>query len=721
MSLFRLSLSLQMAIATILGILVGLFLGDICQVFAPWANAYVMILKVTILPYLVGAIIHGLGSLSNNQAKQILKKGILFIVLAWLINLSIIYFINFSFPHAKGSLKTGFVSSTSHSINFAELLIPENIFFSLSNNIVPAVVIFSVLIGIALMHLKQKEMLMSSLQTIVDALTRVTSWISRITPIGTFLIMAQQVGTIQPSTVKQVSTYLILYIIGTSFVIFWIFPRLVSMLTRLPALHWLKLMLPVLLLAYTTNVVIVSLPYIMEIVRRETSELYPRDEKAQSPIQGIVSVVFNMPLASLFVIVFICFSALFYQIPMTFTGHIELLLTTFLTSLGAIGLGSWVNSLNFLLDTLGMPQEALTLYLTTVPFVSGFQSMVSAMEIASLSLFITLACRNLIAWKWIKIMKSCVVTLTPIFLVFAALQLSALLPPIQRISKSINELNISSNTKSTVYLPSNSDSITPRNPNEDSLTQILNSKTLRVGYNPSVPPFSFVNNNGNVVGYDIAFAYELAKDLGCSLELIPMNYGTLSSDLSHGLYDIGMSAITITASRLKWICFTEPYLESKVVLVFRKENRKKYKTLDQIIANSDLRIAALQGSSFAGLANEIFPDKQVVLLPSYDQFTKESPNDILLWEEQEALAWVLEHPQYYILFPSPPIGVDSLGYAVKGGDDRFLCYLNQWLLLKEHQGFKQKAYKLWILGKTNSDTKEPPRWSIIHDVLHWTK
>lgn len=721
MSLFRLSLSLQMAIATVMGILVGLFLGDICQVFSSWANAYVMILKITILPYLVGAIIHGLGSLSSSQAKQILKKGFFFIALAWAINLCIVYLINFSFPYAKGVVKTGFISSTTHSINFAEMLIPENIFYSLSNNIVPAVVIFSVLIGVALMHLKQKEMLMSSLQTVVDALTRVTSWISRITPIGTFLIMAQQVGTIQPTTVKQVSTYLILYVIGTSFVIFWIFPRLVSMLTRLPALRWLKLMLPVLLLAYTTNVVIVCLPYIMEIVRRETSELYPKDEKAQSPIQGIVSVVFNMPLASLFVIVFILFSSQFYKIPMTFSSHVELLLTTFLTSLGAIGLGSWVNSLSFLLETLNMPEEALSLYLTTLPFVSGFQSMVSAMEIASISLFITLACRNLIAWNWGKILRSAVLTLTPIFLVFAGLQITALLPPIQRNAKSICELNIPADIKATAYLETNLASFPLRNPQEDSLTQILSSKTLRVGYNPHVPPFSFINSDGKVVGFDIAFAYELAKDLGCALELVPMNYFTIQNDLNRGLYDIGMSAITITAYRLKSICFTRPYMESKLVLVFRKENRKKYTSTDLILENSESQIAVLKGSSFDPLAREFFPGKEVIPLENYNQFGEGYTNDVLLWEEQEAVAWVLQHPQYYILFPNPPLGVDSLGYAVKEHDDRFLCYLNQWLLLKEHQGFTQKMYDLWILGKTEKAVKEPPRWSIIRNVLHWTK
>src|SRR5690606_15042139 len=145
---------------------------------------------------LIAAIIHGIGQLSSFQAKLILKKGIMFIGLAWAINIAMIYLVYFAYPQAKTS-QAGYISTETPQINFAELLIPENIFYDLANNIVPAIVIFSLFIGIALMFIKEKDTLMNSLKNIVEALTRITSWIARITPIGTFLIIANQVGTIQ--------------------------------------------------------------------------------------------------------------------------------------------------------------------------------------------------------------------------------------------------------------------------------------------------------------------------------------------------------------------------------------------------------------------------------------------------------------------------------------------------------------------------------------------
>src|ERR1700681_59937 len=91
MKLFKISLTWQMALGTALGVLTGLFFGEYCSVFSPWAAAYVMILKVTTIPYLFCAIIHGIGQLYISQALQILKKGLFFITLAWVINIGMIY------------------------------------------------------------------------------------------------------------------------------------------------------------------------------------------------------------------------------------------------------------------------------------------------------------------------------------------------------------------------------------------------------------------------------------------------------------------------------------------------------------------------------------------------------------------------------------------------------------------------------------------------------
>ncbi len=706
------SLPLQMLFASLLGIGVGIFFGESCEVFARWGNAYIMLMKITILPYLICAIIHGVGRFQAAQAKTILKKGILFIAIAWVINIAMIYLTVYAFPQPSGEQLGSFISEKPPAIDLAKMLIPENIFFALSHNIVPAIVIFSLLIGIALINLPEKQAMMDFLGVFVAALTRITIWIAKITPIGTFLIIAYQVGTTDLATVKQVGSYLFLYLLTLGFIIFWIFPRLTSSLTTLSSYAWIKDLFPILLLAYTANTVIVCLPYIIQLLERETSF----SKEAQSQNQGIVSIVFNLPFASLFMTVFVFFTAVLYRSPLSLLGQLELFLTTFLTSLGAIGIGSWLNSLTFLLDTLGLPLDALDLYLVTMPFTSGVQSMLAAVEIASISLLITLSCQNRLQFNWSKIFKSAFITALPVLLVFAAIKSSHLLPKLETEGQTICDMAM----REDVQVRFSGELQAARHSKEDPFDRILRTKVLRVGYNPSTIPFCFFNSQGNPVGYDMAFAFELAHDLGCTLELVPMDYSEVAKEANEDLFDVGMSSISITEERLKEGAFTTPYMHAKLVFVINDRHRKEFSSLESIQKNPHVRIAVLKNTSFVSLAERLFPGKKIVQLETEDMFTDQSA-DVLFWGEQEAISWVIRHPHYTVIFPTPSLGVDSFGYLVRGNAPRLLNFLNQWLELKKNEGFTQLQYDRWILGKKERPADAEHRWSLMQDVLHWKK
>jgi proton glutamate symport protein len=707
-----------MLLATLMGILCGVFFGDMCKALAPWGAAYIMLLKVTTIPYLAGALMHGIAQFSNTQAREILKKGLFFIALAWLINIGMIYLATLLFPQVVGVPHGSYLVTEPAPINFADLLIPENIFYSLANNILPSVVVFSLIVGISLMSIKDKQPFMAILETGIKSLTMITAWISRLTPFGTFLIIANQAGTIQVATIQQISTYIILYILIVSLITFWIVPRIVSALTPISAFQWVKILLPVLLLAYTTNLVIVCLPYIIALIERETQILHPRDERAQSQIQGTVSIIFNLPLGSLFMTLFILFIATFYHAPFGLAGHLQMLLTTFLTSLGSIGIGSWINSLTFLLDTLALPLDAVDLFLSSVPFTAGFQSMISAMEITSLSLLITLACRNLINFKWGKLLKGALYTFVPVFALLAFLVWYKPFPELKETSITIYDLRLPQDVNVKVYSRDQL-SLVPKRESGELFNQILESKVLRVGYNTNVLPFCFTNKWGEIVGYDIAYAYELAHDLGCDLELVPMDYGNMAEEIGSGLYDIAMSAVSIREGRLRDFFFSFPYSEGKIGFVVRDHHRKKFEKIEEIQDDRSLTIAVFKGSIYETIVRRIFPRHTIVTCSSYAEFVNHPTADALLWAEPQAVAWALENPFFTTVFPKPSLGIDSLGYPVRRDSLLLLNYLNEWLELKSDEGFARQQVNRWILGKPDTGLEKIPRFSLIRNTLHW--
>jgi len=700
-----------MALGTILGIFAGLFFGDYCNIFAPWTTAYIMILKITTIPYLICAIIQGIGQLHTSQAIQILKKGLFFIALVWAVNIIMIYTAVFLFPSTSNSALTNYISTQSTSIDFASLLIPDNIFYALSNNIVPAVVVFAIVVGISLMHIRDKSSLIHLATALVDSLTKITSWISRITPFGTFLIISNQVGTIQLSTVKQVSTYVILYIFIICTIVFWIFPRLISSLTNISTFRWIRDLFPILLLGYTTNVVIVCLPFIIELVKKEVQQFLPTDEKAQSQIQGIVSVTFNLPLGSLFITIFVFFIGVFYGTALNIASQMKLFISAFLTSLGSVGLGAWLNSLSFILETLGLPPEAVNIFLTTLPFTAGFQSMVSVMEIASLSLLITLACHRLLLPKIHRLLRKSLFTIAPIVAAIIGIKSHNPLPQIQNCSTSIFDLRLECPSP-VIELPS------PNERTEDPLIRILKTKTLRVGFNTEAAPFCFMNHFRQVAGYDIAFAQQLAQDLDCRLVLVPMNYNSLANQLKQGEFDIAMSAVSITEERLPYVYFPKPYLEGSIIFISKEKCRKLFSQPSAIENNTQFKIAFLKGSSYESLAQSFFPNHSLIPIENYDEFLQ-SDADLLLWTEPQAISWITHHPGYGIIHPNPSLGIDKLSYALPQGSNLLLNYLNIWLSLKQADGFADQQYNLWILGKTETTIKTEPRWSVLRNILHW--
>ena len=52
---------------------------------------------------------------------------------------------------------------------------------------------------------------------------------------------------------------------------------------------------------------------------------------------------------------------------------------------------------------------------------------------------------------------------------------------------------------------------------------------LRVGYIEDSVPYAFFNTAGDLVGFDVEMAHQLARDLGVGLELVPIARSTMTT------------------------------------------------------------------------------------------------------------------------------------------------------------------------------------------------
>src|SRR5512139_3896279 len=228
------SLSKQILVGLAAGVAAGLFFGEKAAFLELPAKAFVQLLQVTVLPYVIGSLIVGVARGTPEQARRLASKGGTALVLLWALGLLLVFLTPLGLPPEKGGSFFSTVDVTRDTeIDWIELYIPSNPFRSLANNLVPAVVVFSVLLGVALLGVKGKERVLDALQIANQALGRAGNLVVKITPLGLLAIAGHAAGTLRVDELERLQAYLVVYVGLSLILMLWLVPAVVSALTGL--------------------------------------------------------------------------------------------------------------------------------------------------------------------------------------------------------------------------------------------------------------------------------------------------------------------------------------------------------------------------------------------------------------------------------------------------------------------------------------------------------
>src|SRR5215510_13573109 len=130
-------------IGLVLGIAIGLLLGERARFFEFAADGYVRLLQMTVLPYIMVSVVAGFFNQDVTKAGRLfLRVGVLTMAL-WGLTLVLVFLMPLTFPRVETAafFSTSLVQERA-PLDFVSLYIPTNAFQSLANNVVPAVVLF---------------------------------------------------------------------------------------------------------------------------------------------------------------------------------------------------------------------------------------------------------------------------------------------------------------------------------------------------------------------------------------------------------------------------------------------------------------------------------------------------------------------------------------------------------------------------------------------------
>lgn len=97
----------------------------------------------------------------------------------------------------------------------------------------------------------------------------------------------------------------------------------------------------------------------------------------------------------------------------------------------------------------------------------------------------------------------------------------------------------------------------------DDLEKIKEAGVLRIAMTGQYPPFNFVNENNEVVGFDPAIGTEIAKRMGLETEIITTAWDGIIGGLIANKFDAVVGSMSITEERDKVIDFVGPYYNTK--------------------------------------------------------------------------------------------------------------------------------------------------------------
>ena len=100
--------------------------------------------------------------------------------------------------------------------------------------------------------------------------------------------------------------------------------------------------------------------------------------------------------------------------------------------------------------------------------------------------------------------------------------------------------------------------------------RITETGLLKVGLDPTYPPFDAVNDDG-VFGLDVDLARALAADLGLEVEFVLFGYDGLYDALGTKQVDVLISGMVVTPERTRDFAYSAPYFNAGQILVTRPD------------------------------------------------------------------------------------------------------------------------------------------------------
>ena len=117
---------------------------------------------------------------------------------------------------------------------------------------------------------------------------------------------------------------------------------------------------------------------------------------------------------------------------------------------------------------------------------------------------------------------------------------------------------------------------------DDELEAIQKAGKIIVGVEGTYPPFTYHDDDGTLIGYDVEVAQNIAEYLGVEVEFVESDWDSLLAGVDSGRLDTVINDVTVTDERKEKYDFSEPYFFNSRQVVVKKGNPQNIKSLEDL-------------------------------------------------------------------------------------------------------------------------------------------
>jgi Na+/H+-dicarboxylate symporter len=367
------NLGVWIIIAMIVGIVVGIFMGEDASIFKPLGDFFIQLIKMLVVPLVFVSIVSGAAALGETKSAGLVGGlSISYMMVTTIISISVALMLGVIFEPGSHIAADGMTaiaqagevateSAAPATAGFWETvigMIPANPIEALSTGNILQIIIFGLFLGFGISALaaEKRRMLTNGLNNILEALIWCIGKVMYVAPFGVFGLIAEATGTFGFDILMQVANVLWLDLIAVAIIGLGLYPLTVALLSRVSIKTYFREMIKPQIVSFSTASSLATLPVNMEACDKMGIS------KQTSGFVLPLGATINMSGNAIYYALLATFFAQLYGIDLGMAEYVSITVVCALGAIGQAGVPGPTLLAAAVLVAAGIPLEGLPLF-----------------------------------------------------------------------------------------------------------------------------------------------------------------------------------------------------------------------------------------------------------------------------------------------------------------------------------------------------------------------